>query len=146
MAEFAGRAFDGGGARRAGGRWNSRGVKMVYTSSSAALAALELLVRIVRRELFRKYVLFACTFEDHLVETVEHSALPGNWRLHPAPPKLQKIGDAWTKRASNVVLRVPSVIVETEFNYLFNPAHPEFPRIHIAEPTPFALDLRLLRR
>ena len=37
-------AFDGEGARLAGGRWNRRGTRMVYASGSLSLAALEILV------------------------------------------------------------------------------------------------------
>ncbi len=46
---------------------------------------------------------------------------------------------------SSAVLRVPSVIIDTEFNYLVNPAHPDFVKIDIADPVPFSLDVRLLR-
>ena len=45
-ARFADSAFDGEGARRYGGRWNSRGTRMVYTAGSQALAALEMLVHL----------------------------------------------------------------------------------------------------
>lgn len=43
-APFAKQAFVGEGARVAGGRWNPKGVPVVYTAASLALAALELLV------------------------------------------------------------------------------------------------------
>jgi hypothetical protein len=36
--------------------------------------------------------------------------------------------------------------VETESNYLLNRRHPDFPKISTADPIPFSLDLRLLRR
>ena len=39
-------AFDGEGARLAGGRWNRRGTAVVYASESLSLAALELLVHV----------------------------------------------------------------------------------------------------
>ena len=45
-ARFAGEAFSGQGARRFGGRWNSPGVPIVYSSSSLALAAMELFVHL----------------------------------------------------------------------------------------------------
>ncbi len=145
-AELAVLAFDGEGARINGGRWNSRGVPIVYTSSSAALATLELLVRIRNRAPFRKYVLFACSFEEPLVELLDRATLPPDWRDPQAPPALQTIGDRWVARGETAVLQVPSAIIETESNYLLNPAHADFGRITIADPTPFSLDLRLLRR
>jgi hypothetical protein len=44
--EFADDAYSGLGARRDGGRWNSRGVAVVYASASLSVATLELLVNV----------------------------------------------------------------------------------------------------
>jgi RES domain-containing protein len=44
----------------------------------------------------------------------------------------------------SAVLAVPSVIIPEEFNYLLNPAHPDFKKISIGKPEPFAFDPRLL--
>ena len=142
--EFGAVAFKGEGARLYGGRWSSAGVAIVYASSSAALAALEILVHTKRRAVLRKYVLFACTFDETLRETVGRASLPPDWRGHPAPVSLKRIGDRWASEGRSAVLEVPSAIVETESNYLINPAHPDFERIAIADPTPFTLDVRLL--
>jgi RES domain-containing protein len=40
-------------------------------------------------------------------------------------------------------LRVPSAIVEGEFNYLLNPRHDDFVQIKIATPEPFSFDPRM---
>lgn len=45
-SRWASTAFDGEGARLHGGRWNSVGTRMVYTSASRSLAALEILVHL----------------------------------------------------------------------------------------------------
>ena len=142
--EHAESAFDGEGAFLFGGRWNSIGVRMVYTSSTASLAALELLVRIRQKEPLRKYLLFACTIDESLVGTLDPSDLPVDWRVSPPPDSLKQIGDSWIHSASSAALRVPSVIIETEDNYLLNPEHRDFQKIAIAEPIPFSLDVRLL--
>ena len=127
-----------------GGRWNSAGVSMVYTSSSAALAALELLVRVRKRERLRRYVIFACAFDERLVETVDRDLLPAEWRGHPGPAALRQLGDQWVRESRSAVLRVPSAIIETEANYLLNPAHGDFAAVEIADSVPFSLDVRLL--
>ena len=44
-ARFADRAFSGEGARLYGGRWNRKGVPLVYTAGSQSLAMLEMLVQ-----------------------------------------------------------------------------------------------------
>jgi RES domain-containing protein len=145
-ADYAESAFDGEGARLYGGRWNSRGVRVVYTSSTAALAALELLVRIVRDEPLRNYILFACSFDGPLVEDADRKSLPAGWRVSPPPQTLREVGNVWIQRGSSAVLRVPSAVIETESNYLLNPEHSDFRKIQIAEPIPFSLDMRLIRR
>jgi RES domain-containing protein len=141
-AKHAAAAFDGEGARLLGGRWNSPGTRMIYTSSTAALAALELLVHLNRATTLPSYVLISCSFNDALVEDV--AALPQDWRRYPAPPRLQLIGDDWAKSESSAVLRVPSAIIEKDVNYLLNPAHRDFSKIKISAPEPFSLDLRLV--
>ena len=143
-ARYAAAAFDGEGARINGGRWNSPGNPVVYTAGSAALAALEMLVHLGKATTLSAYVLATCTFNEDLVSRVDRSKLPTNWRSYPAPPELQRAGDEWVKRQESAVLEVPSVIIDTEFNYLVNPTHPDFARVTIAAPRPFEFDLRLL--
>jgi RES domain-containing protein len=143
-ARYASSAFDGEGARINGGRWNSRGTPVVYTASSAALAALEMLVHLGKATILSSYVIASCTFEEALVSRVDRSTLPRNWRSYPAPPELQRVGDDWVKRRGAAVLEVPSVIIDTESNYLLNPWHPDFAMITVAAPRPFQFDLRLL--
>ena len=139
-------AFTGNGARTFGGRWHSPGRRVVYTAQSASLAALEILVHLRRQAQLNAFVLFALSFPESLVERIDRSALPRDWRTSPAPPALQELGDAWLIHASSAVLEVPSAVIETESNYLLNPEHPDFARIEVAEAVPFALDLRLLRQ
>ena len=143
--EFAATAFKGDGNRLFGGRWTSPGLPAVYTSSSAALAALEILVHAKRKEVMRQYLLFACSFAEELVERVPRATLPPDWRISPPPAALQGIGDRWLQDGRTAVLEVPSAVVETETNFLLNPVHSDFARIEIAEPTEFSLDTRLLR-
>ncbi len=134
-------AFDGAGAARTGGRWNSRGVPVVYASQSQALAALESLVHLNPPVLF-KYVAFRLTFPDALVE--ESRKLPPDWQAEPPPPSTKAIGDLWVREARSAILVLPSVIIPAETNFLLNPAHPDFAKIKIGKPRPFAFDPRLL--
>ncbi len=143
--KYAAAAFDGEGARIAGGRWNSKGRRVVYTSESAALAALELLVHLGRSRSLPDYVIFSCTFSERILETYDPAKLPSNWRSYPAPAALARVGNTWLREQRSAVLRVPSAVIETESNYLFNPAHRDFRRLTIAGPEAFELDLRLLR-
>lgn len=141
--KHAATAFSGEGAARSGGRWNSRGVRMVYTSSTKSLAALENLVHLNPPVLF-EYVAFRIELDDSLVGKVSFSNLPDDWRDEPPPPSTKKIGDQWIKEARSVALELPSVIISGESNYLLNPLHSDFKKISISKPEIFAFDPRLL--
>ena len=144
-ARHAAKAFDGGGARLEGGRWNSPGTPVVDTFGSAALAAFELLVHLGRGSILSAYVLIACTFEEALVSRLDDKRLPTNWRLYPAPPELQLIGDEWVKAGRSAVLKVPSAVIATDANCLLNPRHPDFPSIRVSNPQPFEYDPRVMK-
>jgi RES domain-containing protein len=133
--------FDGEGARLYGGRWNSVGTSVVYTSGSKSLAALECLVHLNPPVLFR-YLAIPVEFDDALVEKVV--GLPANWTEQPPPATTQGLGDLWARQARSAVLELPSVIVPGEPNYLLNPAHRDFKRITLGRPEPFSFDSRLL--
>jgi RES domain-containing protein len=140
-AEYAAEAFTGEGAAKTGGRWNSRGVAVVYTSATRALAALETLVHLNPPMTF-KYRIIRIEFAGELVRHV-HSKLPSDWRDQPAPDSTRRLGDVWARERRSAILAVPSIIIPDETNYVINPAHPDFKKIHIAKPVDFAFDARL---
>jgi RES domain-containing protein len=142
-AKHAAGAFSGKGAADHGGRWNSRGAPVVYTSGAKSLAALESLVHLNPPVHF-KYVAIRAKFDEALVEIFPVKALPPDWRSEPPPPSTKAIGDAWTRSARSAMLALPSVIISGEPNYLLNPAHPDFKKISVGKPEPFAFDPRLL--
>lgn len=141
---FAQQAFNGEGARLYGGRWNSVGVRMIYTAGSVSLAVLEILVNLENTDVLPAYSLCAAHFEEDVVINLDHARLPPNWRDSPSPSELLAIGDAWIASSTSAVLEVPSAIVESESNYLINPAHPDFVSLVIETPRPFTFDTRLL--
>ena len=144
-ARFAQSAFSGEGARLYGGRWNRKGIPMVYTAGSQSLAMLELLVQ--DEPLRARYVMVPATLPKNLkIERVTPAQLPADWRNLGAREQLQAIGSDWAKRRSSSVLAVPSVVIPTETNYLLNPRHPSFARIEIGAPEAFVTDLRLIRK
>src|SRR5947209_168483 len=103
---FAGSAFSGEGARRYGGRWNSVGTPMVYTSESRSLAALEILVHLEGPA--RGYSVIRCAIPDEVdIEVLAEADLPDEWRSSPASAALAALGDAWVARGASSVLEVP---------------------------------------
>lgn len=144
-AVHAATAFDGEGARLYGGRWNSPGVAMVYTSDSPALAALELLTQLNDATRLPRFVLVEAEVPAAAVETLDVATLPPRWRSYPAPPELQVLGDAWVKSGRSLALRVPSAVLPRQSNCLLNPAHPQFAKVRLGRAEAFDFDLRLLR-
>lgn len=141
--KHAATAFTSEGAAKSGGRWNSRGVPVVYTSSTKSLAALEILVHLNPPMLF-KYAAICIQFDHALVEAISFAKLPRDWRDEPPPRSTKVLGDAWVREARSAVLALPSIIISEELNYLLNPAHPDFKKISIGKPKGFAFDPRLL--
>jgi RES domain-containing protein len=137
--------LDGEGARRAGGRWNSPGIPVVYTSSALSLAVLELLAHTDPDLLPNDLYAFEIDVPDSLTaDMLDVSQLPAGWRDIPNHPACRAIGDEWVERGNQVVLGVPSAVVPEELNYLINPAHPDTGRIKVVRSRPFSLDQRLL--
>jgi RES domain-containing protein len=142
-AKYVATAFDGEGARHFGGRWNSKGTAMVYTGSSQALAALEMLVHLESADVLKHYRVIPVTIDASLVKTLDAKTLPANWKRRPAPAAVRALGDAWVASNDSVVLEVPSVVIPDERNYLLNIRHPDFPKPAIGKPQPFRFDRRL---
>ncbi len=138
--------FDGEGARRAGGRWNTKGQAVVYTAGSLSLAALEMLVHLDDAALLHSYVAISVEIPDLLIHDLDPADLPTGWDASESPPELQAIGTRWLEEAARPVLGVPSAVIVSEFNYVLNPAHPDFPRLRIGRPQPFHFDPRLRKR
>lgn len=139
-------AFSGEGARLFGGRWNSPGIPVVYSSSSLSLAALETLVHADRRRFSREYVAFKLYLPEELTLELRERDLPKDWRARVVSAGARQLGDAWAETRASVVLSVPSVIVPVERNFLLNPLHPEFSRLVIDPSQAFRFDARLAER
>lgn len=143
-ARFAQAAFTGEGARLFGGRWNRKGVPIVYTAGSQSLAMLEMLVQ--DEPLRARYVMIPAILPDTLnIEHITPEQLPANWRDVAARQELQALGTSWAKRLSSAVLAVPSAVIPSETNFLLNPLHPDFAKVETGQPQDFVTDLRLLR-
>ncbi len=137
-------AFTGLGASLAGGRWNRRGVEVVYTAGSLSLAALECLVHFSSQTLPSDYVSFEITAPSEAsVEAIDIASLPADWQDENPPVTTQTLGTDWIKSERSLLLKVPSIIIPTEFNYLINPQHQDFSRLIIGQAIPFSFDPRL---
>jgi RES domain-containing protein len=144
-ARHARAAMTGEGARRFGGRWNRIGEPVVYMSQSLALAVLETIAHLPRGEKLPPFRMIQAEFEEKLVETVEVRQLPKRWKDKAHQEALQALGSKWLSELRSSILRVPSIIIPEEYNYLINPLHPSFVTIKVSEASPFWLDPRLVK-
>src|SRR4051812_27242466 len=88
LTRSAHRALDGEGARLNGGRWNTEGRVVVYTSTTLSLAALEYLVHLEPLLAPDDLVAMEIDLPDDagVGAQVEPSQFPhGEWREYPAP-------------------------------------------------------------
>lgn len=138
------RDFSGKGARLMGGRWNSKGTALIYTSESRSLAAMEFLVHVSLANIPPRIVIAALEIPASIVpQQIDLQDLPKDWRSCPPPFVLGEIGTQWVSRMESLLLRVPSAVVAHEFNLLINPAHPEMKSIKIQKVEHFIYDERL---
>ena len=79
------------------------------------------------------------------IKSLEQEELPTDWNSHPSSAATQKMGDAFIDSNDGCVLRVPSAVVQGDFNYLINPHHIDFGLITIVEVTDFPFDMRLFK-
>ncbi len=141
-SRFAATAFSGEGARRYGGRWNRKGVPVVYTAGNLSLAMLEMLVQ--DQPLHARYLSIPAEIPSGLdIERVDIDRLPADWRDPAALNVLRTIGSDWVAGLGSAVLAVPSAVIPAETNYLLNPRHLDFGQIVIGEPQELVTDLRL---
>jgi RES domain-containing protein len=139
-------AFTGEGARLYAGRWNPAGVRMVYTSSSLALAAVELFVHLDPRDAPDDLVVVSALLDPGQVsvERMDPAQLPPDWRAMEHAG-LRAIGAEWVPANRFAALEVPSLAVEGEWNVLLNPAHADCSKIILLEPKPFHFDERMFQ-
>jgi len=139
--------LSGKGAEKFGGRWNSKGVAVLYTSDSRALCTAEIAVHTPLGNLPIDYEITLIKIpENTIIPELETSELPPDWKSIPHSHSTQEIGDRFVDADQFLVLKVPSAVVQGEFNYLINPAHDDFRSIKIEKTEPFAFDERLFMR
>lgn len=134
--------LSGNGAKLFGGRWNSPGFSVVYTTENISLAVLEILVRADA---------YSIPITYHLI-TID---IPGSIQpLIITPAKLKAVwkddigytqwmGDEFIKSNDCLLLKVPSAVVDQENNFIVNPQHTDFKEVKIVTVKKFTFDKRL---
>lgn len=134
--------LSGNGAKLFGGRWNSTGISALYTAQHISLAILEILVNMNKNFIPINYHLIKIEIPNDIKGfIVSKEKLKKNWKEDFE--YTQFIGSEFFKQNKALYLQVPSAIVDEEFNFVFNPLHPDYKKIKIKAVSKFKFDNRL---
>ena len=136
--------ISGTGAKLMGARWNSKGVPLLYTSQFISLAVLEMLVNTN----FKDYgialdLMYISLPDEQSITAIELKHLKNNWKADFEYTRY--MGDEFIKQKESLLLKVPSVVIQEEYNYLANPLHEDFKKIKIIKTKSFWPDERLFK-
>jgi RES domain-containing protein len=136
--------LSGRGAFLYGGRWNSEGVFMLYTSTHASLAMLEVLVHADESEIPPQLFIVQIEISDTAsIYQYPEEALPDNWR-EPDNLNLKNLGDQLMKDRQYLGFKVSSAVLPSEFNILLNPLFPGYAAlVTVRSINPLETDPRL---
>lgn len=136
--------LSGTGSKIFGSRWNSKGTAVLYTSQYISLSVLEMLVNTNFKDYTIALDLMYIKFPDELpVIEIELKQLKNNWKDDVDYTRF--IGDEFIKQNKSLLLKVPSAVIQEEFNYLANPLHADFKKIKIIKTKLFWPDERLFK-
>jgi RES domain-containing protein len=140
--------MSGKGAELTGGRWNEKGVPVVYTASSRALACLETVVHFNAGGLPLNRYLVRVEVPDAVwakALAYDQASAPVGWDAEPPGRESIRLGTDWLKSIGSALLIVPSVIVPEEVNILINPLHPDSAAIGATKVRKWTYDARLVK-
>ena len=133
----------GEGARRAGGRWNPKGVAAVYTADHPALCLAEYLAHVRPPALPRGLLYLRIEIPDTLgTRVIRADGLGADWREVGSPTCLAR-GAEWLRDGDTAILEVPSAVLPLARNIIINPAHEDAASCRVVDRIDYELDTRL---
>lgn len=138
------RDITGTGAKLFGGRWNRKGISMLYTAEHRSLAALEVLVHLNTSEVPDDLKIISIEIPSNSIITI---GLERFKKIQKRETKetFQVIGNKWVLEEKSLCLKVPSIVINEEFNVLLNPNHKLFKKVKIDKVDDFIFDKRLFK-
>lgn len=138
--------LSGIGAELTGGRWNSKGTRMLYTADSRALCMAEIAVHTPMGIIPKDYYLITIELPNypHTPQIIP-DGLSQHWKRFPYDQETQAIGNDFITNSKALYLIVPSAVVPGDFNILINPLHHDFSKVKILKTEKFDFDERLFR-
>jgi RES domain-containing protein len=140
---YYGADVSGEGAKLNGGRWNSKGLPVVYASITISLSLLELVIHSASYDEIQSNLLLKIVIPENAFSSLADLKLKEKWKHDPGYSRF--IGDSFLRSKKSLLLKVPSAIIPEEYNVLINPLHPDIKKVKIAEASPFQFDTRLFK-
>jgi len=144
--------LDGLGGIYGSGRWNKKGDRVVYASESISLAAWEKLIHITDyQNLPTDLIVITINIPDNIeIKEVPDRVLVPGWNIpkpfRPFKKETVEFGTEFLRKNFHLVLKVPSIVVKGEYNYLLNPNHPDIKKCKIEKIEPFEFDKRIYKK
>ncbi len=136
--------MSGASSSMSGGRWNSKGVPMVYTGESIALTVLETLVHIRTGGLpLNRYLVEILIAPPVWQRRTVLNKAPVGWDAQPWGFPSMAAGNAWKAANVSALMVVPSVVVPEENCVLINPDHPDAATLQVRMVRKWMYDARL---
>ena len=140
--------LSGKGAELTGGRWNEKGVAVVYAAETRSLACIETLVHLAASGLPLNRYLIKISIPDAVWAAARRetaASLPVGWDAQPASRVSIALGTGWLRSGSSALLLLPSAVVPEECCVLINPAHADSAGISAVKSRRWLYDPRLTR-
>ncbi|SFS54508.1 RES family NAD+ phosphorylase [Sphingobacterium wenxiniae] len=133
--------LSGTGSKLFGGRWNHINIPCIYTSESRALAILEYSVNVEVVLIPKNLSMAVFEIEEKDIYEIGTQDLHPDWKDIPTPLSSKELGSKLLLQNISII-KVPSVVVEQEYNYILHPSahHQSFRLVDIQS---FAYDVRI---
>jgi RES domain-containing protein len=126
------------------GRWHNAGQRVVYLSERASLCAWEKFVQYESVDKIPLELVLMTIFvsKPSIIEIPETKLIKG-WNNFPHFKQTMDYGSDFLKDNNCLLLKVPSAVIPSEYNYILNPKHPQFVKCKITNIVPFKFDKRI---
>lgn len=126
-------------------RWNSFGTPMLYTSNSPALCAVEIHQYLPPSFIPKNYSLLKIEIPDDNHLLID-AAFFDNEHWIDEVTITQSLGDFFIQQNEYLVMKVPSAMISSCFNYLINPNHKDFSKVTIIDTLEFPIRGKLFKK
>ena len=117
------------------------GTPCLYTSAARSLCVLEFAANMPLDEMSDDLAFTVYEIPDDSWTGFPLKELPPGWMESSSPGLVKEWGTKQLQQ--HLALKLPSVIIPSEFNFLLNPLHPDYKKVVIKGVEPFTFDKRI---